>query len=72
MGGTSWNLIIVHVHLAKLTCCRGICVWCSFIVLLVMMSVQDRDLLPDLPEDPSHSGLSQETVDAMVKKSLET
>ena len=48
------------------------CVWCSFIALSVAMSTQDKDLPPNPLEDPSHLGPSQETVDAMVKKSLQT
>ena len=44
---------------------------CVLVCLSVGMSTGDSNPLPN-PEDPGRLGLAQETVDAMVKKSLET
>ena len=65
MVGSSWSLIVVHAYSVERTRCHGI-------VFFSAMSSQDNNPSPDPLADPGHSGLSQETVDAMVKKSLET
>ena len=68
MVGSSWSLIIAHAYLVERTRCHGIV--CFFV--FSAMSSQDKNPPPDPPVDPGHSGLSWETVDAMVKRSFET